>query len=51
MACLLANPDARPAGAFEIEAQLKAVAKYLGLKTDDIKGIEDEENEEWSDEG
>jgi serine/threonine-protein kinase len=49
MACLQPNPDSRPAGAFEVEAQLKAVAKYMGLKTNDLKGIEEEEAE-WEDE-
>ncbi len=49
MACLNANPDARPAGAYEVEAQLQAVAKYMGLKTKDLKGLEDEEGA-WEDE-
>ena len=49
MECLHPNPDARPAGAFEVEAKLKAVAKYLNLKTDDLKGL-DEEEPSWSSE-
>ncbi|MDB5350497.1 MAG: serine/threonine protein kinase [Planctomycetota bacterium] len=50
MACLQTNPDARPAGAYEVEAQLKAVAKQMGLKADDLRGIEEEEDEAWDDE-
>jgi serine/threonine-protein kinase len=49
MACLQANPDARPAGAFEVEAQLKAVAKYMNVKEGDLKGVVEEEEGEWSD--
>ena len=49
MACLQTSPDARPAGAFEVEAQLKAVAKYMNVKTDDLKGVVEEEEGEWSD--
>ena len=43
LACLNPNPDARPAGAFEVEHQLKAVCKYLKVKPDDLKGIEEDE--------
>jgi serine/threonine protein kinase len=50
MACLQPNPDSRPAGAFEVEHQLKAVARYMGVKKDDLKGAGDEEEEEWQDE-
>lgn len=51
MACLNPNPSARPAGAYEVENLLKAVAKQMGLKTDDLRGIEEDEDEgEWSDE-
>ena len=49
IACLQPNPDARPAGVFEVEHQLKAVAKYMGVKEDDLKGAEDEDEEEWQD--
>jgi eukaryotic-like serine/threonine-protein kinase len=48
MACLHPNPDSRPANASEIETQLRAVAKHLGLKPDDLKGLAEEEEEaEW----
>jgi len=40
MACLEANRDHRPAGAFEIKHQLKAVAKYMGLRKADLLGSE-----------
>jgi serine/threonine-protein kinase len=42
MACLDANPDRRPAGAFEVKHQLVAVAKYLGLKADDLRGSDED---------
>lgn len=45
MACLERNPDRRPAGVFEIKHQLVAVARHLGLRGDDLKGSEDEEEE------
>ena len=49
MACLHPNPDSRPANASEIEAQLKAVARHMGLKGDDLKGLDDEEeDQEWA---
>ncbi|HWE35576.1 MAG TPA: serine/threonine-protein kinase, partial [Isosphaeraceae bacterium] len=41
MACLDPDPDRRPAGAFEVKHQLKAVAKYLGLEKDDLRGSEE----------
>jgi serine/threonine protein kinase len=51
MACLQPTPEARPVGAFDVENQLKAVAKQLGLKIDDLRGIEEEEEEAaWDDE-
>lgn len=43
LSCLDLNPDQRPAGVFEIEHQLSAVAKYLGLHEVDLKGAVDEE--------
>lgn len=49
MACLQPNPDARPAGMFEVEHQLKAVANYLGVEPDELTGIEEDEEEEWED--
>ncbi len=42
MACLNRNPDRRPAGMFEVKHQLDAVAKYLGLKSSNLKGSEDD---------
>lgn len=45
MACLQPNPDSRPAGAFEVEHQLKAVARYLGVRRRDLKGIVEPEDE------
>ncbi|MBX6315874.1 MAG: serine/threonine protein kinase [Isosphaeraceae bacterium] len=42
MACLEPNPDHRPAGFFEVKPQLVAVAKYLGLRPEDLKGAEDD---------
>ena len=43
MACLEANRDRRPAGAFEVKNQLKAVAKYLGVGKKDLWGSEGED--------
>ncbi len=40
MACLETNRDRRPAGAFEVKHQLKAVVKYLGLRKADLLGSE-----------
>ncbi len=45
MACLEYNPDRRPAGVFEVKHQLVAVAKYMGLRPDDLKGSEDESDD------
>jgi serine/threonine-protein kinase len=44
MNCLESSPDRRPAGAFEVKNQLVAVAKYMGLKAEDLRGadVEDE---------
>jgi len=47
MSCLHRNPNARPAGTFEVINQLKAVARYMGLKKGDLKGSEGEEEEEF----
>jgi serine/threonine-protein kinase len=43
MACLEVAPERRPANMSEIEQQLAAVAKDLGLDEMDLKGAEDEE--------
>ena len=43
LACLEPNPDHRPAGFFEIKPQLVAVARYMGLKSDDLKGADEED--------
>lgn len=43
MTCLDPDPDRRPAGAFEVKHQLKAVAKYLGLEKGDLRGADEEE--------
>ena len=43
MSCLEISPDRRPAGMFEIQHQLEAVAKYMGLELVDLKGAEDDE--------
>ena len=52
MACLKPNPDSRPAGAYEVEQQLLAVARHMGLKTDDLRGLDDDDeaDEDWDDE-
>ena len=42
LSCLELNPDARPAGAFEVKHKLKAVAKYLGLGKSALKGCDDQ---------
>ena len=42
MACLQRNRDRRPAGLHEIKHQLGAVAKYMGLGPDDLRGVEEE---------
>jgi eukaryotic-like serine/threonine-protein kinase len=41
LACLQANPEKRPAGMFEVQHQLAAVAKYLGLEQVELK-LEDD---------
>ena len=38
MSCLEINPDRRPAGMFEVQHQLVAVAKYLNLENVELKG-------------
>ncbi len=43
LACIENSPNRRPAGLFEIKAQLEAVAKYMGLSESDIKGSNSEE--------
>lgn len=43
MACLEGSPNRRPAGMFEVKDQLIAVARYMGLKPNDLRGSEDEE--------
>jgi len=40
--CVDLNPDRRPAGVFEIQNQLAAVAKSLGLDVSDLRGADDE---------
>jgi serine/threonine protein kinase len=42
MACLHHRPEGRPAGMFEVKHQLDAVARYLGLEEDDLKGSEEQ---------
>ena len=37
LACLQLSPDRRPAGMFEVQHQLSAVAKYLGLEQVELK--------------
>jgi serine/threonine protein kinase len=44
MACLEPSPSNRPAGAFEVKHRLVAVAKYMGLRADDLRGSEDEDD-------
>jgi eukaryotic-like serine/threonine-protein kinase len=41
LSCLQANPEKRPAGMFEVQHQLAAVAKYLGLEQVELK-LEDD---------
>ncbi len=44
LACLEGNPDRRPAGVFEIQNQIAASAKYLGLDPTDLRvGFDDED--------
>ena len=43
MACLEPSPDRRPAGLAEIKHKLEAVAKYMGVKPDDLKTLDDED--------
>ncbi len=42
LACLQPNPEKRPAGMFEVQHQLTAVAKYLGIQQVDLKLDDDE---------
>jgi serine/threonine protein kinase len=37
LACLQTSPERRPSGMFEVEQQLSAVAKYLGLEEVELK--------------
>jgi eukaryotic-like serine/threonine-protein kinase len=37
LACLQISPERRPAGMFEVQNQLAAVAKYLGLDEVELK--------------
>jgi eukaryotic-like serine/threonine-protein kinase len=41
LACLQISPERRPAGMFEVQQQLSAVAKYLGLEEVELKLEED----------
>jgi eukaryotic-like serine/threonine-protein kinase len=41
LACLQISPDRRPEGMFEVQHQLSAVAKYLGLEEVELKLEED----------
>ena len=43
MSCLEISPERRPAGMFEIQHQLAAVAKYMNLEEVDLKGAEDDD--------
>ncbi len=38
MKCMTSNPDHRPAGMFEIQNQLSAIAKHMGVSEADLKG-------------
>ncbi len=42
LSCLENNPDHRPAGVFEVKHQLVAVARYLGLSPESLRGSEDD---------
>ncbi|MFO0956341.1 MAG: serine/threonine-protein kinase [Isosphaeraceae bacterium] len=44
MACLRTSPDRRPAGVFEVRHQIVASARYLGLKEDDLRGSEGDDD-------
>jgi serine/threonine-protein kinase len=44
LACLELSPERRPAGMYEIQQQLSAVAKELGLQEVDLKGAEEDES-------
>lgn len=41
MRCLEPNPDKRPAGMFEVQHQLDAVLRYLGLEHAELEGVHD----------
>ena len=43
MNCLEINPEKRPAGMFEVQHQLAAVAKYLGIENIELKGAINED--------
>jgi serine/threonine protein kinase len=43
LACLQINRGKRPAGMFEVQHQLAAVAKYLGLEGEEPRGSHDED--------
>jgi eukaryotic-like serine/threonine-protein kinase len=43
LACLALDPSKRPAGMYEIQQQLSAIAKEMGLAEVDLKGADDED--------
>lgn len=45
MACLQNSPDRRPAGVFEVRHQIVATARHLGLKEDDLRGSEGDDDD------
>lgn len=44
LSCLEFSPDRRPGSMFDVQQQLSAVAKSLGLQEVDLKGADDEED-------
>jgi serine/threonine-protein kinase len=43
LSCLALDPSKRPVGMFEIQQQLSAVAKEMGLAEVDLKGADEED--------
>lgn len=44
LSCLELSPDQRPAGVYEVQKRLAAVAKRMGLAESDLRGSDDEDD-------
>ncbi len=44
VACLERNPEKRPASIFDVQSELTAVARFLGLEDGDLHGVADDDD-------